>query len=176
MTAVSERPPRQVINRGAPARRVTPRTANKYRNVIAAVYDYGCKPTTLALSVNPAKSADKRREQVPGVLVFYTPNQIEAIARALAEGRHREPDPASADEQLARQAENGQDAEIVRVACGTRRLAAGDARRGRGNDPEGDGAQRARHDQPLLARPASVRAGAGVHRGVAVEATQTAAV
>lgn len=117
LTAVSERTARRRTRKSETPPRVSPRTVNKYRNVIAAVYGYGSKPTTFALPVNPAKSADKRREQAPGALVFYTPDEIEAIARALAEGHHRDPDPAGADEQLARQAENDQDAEIVRVAA-----------------------------------------------------------
>jgi integrase len=63
--------------------------------------------------------ADKRREPAQAPLVFYSPEEIEAIARALAEGRHRDPAfPAVNDgERLARQAENKQDAEMVRVAA-----------------------------------------------------------
>jgi integrase len=98
---------------------VTPRTVNKYRSVICAVFGHGCKPSTFALPVNPAKAADKRREPIPGALLFYSPGEIEAIARALADGRHRDPAyPAVADEEReARQAEDRQDAEIVRVAA-----------------------------------------------------------
>ena len=96
----------------------SPRTVNKYRSVISAVFNYGCKPSTFALPANPASGADKRREPHPGALVFYSPEEIEAIARALAEGRHRDPrgtrQRAGAE---ARQAEDHQDAEIVRVAA-----------------------------------------------------------
>jgi integrase len=97
----------------------SPRTVNKHRNVIAAVYGYGCKPSTHALPMNPAKDADKRREPHPGALVFYSPEEIEAIARALADGRHRDRSPLSVSEQEheALRAEDRQDAEIVRVAA-----------------------------------------------------------
>ncbi|HUN78029.1 MAG TPA: site-specific integrase [Solirubrobacteraceae bacterium] len=97
----------------------SPRTVNKHRNVIAAVFGYGCKPSTYGLPANPAKGADKRREPSPGALVFYSPEEIEALARALADGRHRDPSrPAvSAQERDVRQAEDRQDAEMIRVAA-----------------------------------------------------------
>jgi integrase len=96
-----------------------PRTVNKYRCVIAAAFSYGCKPSTFALPANPARDADKRREPHPGTLVFYKPEEVEAIARALEEGRHRDPSrPAvSEQEREARSAEDHQDAELVRLAA-----------------------------------------------------------
>ncbi|MGC2372389.1 MAG: site-specific integrase [Solirubrobacteraceae bacterium] len=103
-----------VSERGASAS-----TVNKYRKVIRAAFSYGCKPSTFALPTNPADAADRRREPHPAALVFYTPEEVEAIARALAEGRHRDPSrPAvNDDERAARRVEDYQDAEIVRVAA-----------------------------------------------------------
>ncbi len=103
----------------APPSTVTPRTVNKYRSVICAVFAHGCKPSTFALPANPAKAADKRREPIPGALLFYSPREIEAIAQTLADGRHRDPAyPAVTDgERVARQAEDRQDAEMVRIAA-----------------------------------------------------------
>jgi integrase len=94
-------------------------TVNKYRAVISAVFNHGCKPATFGLPANPATSADKRREPSRGALLFYSPAEIEAIARAFAEGRHRDPRfPAvSENERAAREAEDLQDAELVRVAA-----------------------------------------------------------
>jgi integrase len=94
-------------------------TVNKYRAVISAVFNHGCKPATFALPGNPVSSADKRREPSPGALVFYSPIEIETIARAFAEGLHRDPRfPAvSNSERLARLVEDQQDAELVRVAA-----------------------------------------------------------
>lgn len=94
-------------------------TVNKYRSAVSAVFNHGCKPSTFALPTNPVIGADKRREPPQAPLVFYAPEEIEAIARALAEGRHRDPAfPATNDgERLARQAEDQQDAEMVRVAA-----------------------------------------------------------
>ncbi|HEX4115161.1 MAG TPA: site-specific integrase [Solirubrobacteraceae bacterium] len=97
----------------------SPRTVNKHRNVIAAVFGYGCKASTYALPTNPAKGADKRREPHPGALVFYSPEEIEAIARALEDGRHRDRSASTISdrERKALSAEDQQDAEIVRVAA-----------------------------------------------------------
>jgi integrase len=94
-------------------------TVNKYRAVISAVFNHGCKPSTFALPGNPVIAADRRREPSPGALVFYSPDEIEAIARALADGRHRDPRfPAvSGNERSAREAEDREDAELVRVAA-----------------------------------------------------------
>lgn len=97
----------------------SPRTVNKYRCVIAAAFSYGCKPSTFALAANPARDADKRREPHPGALVFYTPEEVEALARALERGAHRDPSrPAvSEEEKEVRRAEDHQDAELVRLAA-----------------------------------------------------------
>jgi integrase len=94
-------------------------TVNKYRSAVSAVFNHGCKPSTFALPANPVIGADKRREPPQAPLVFYSPEEIEAIARALAEGLHRDPAyPAVNDgERIARQAEDRQDAEMVRVAA-----------------------------------------------------------
>ena len=52
--------------------------------------------------------ADKRREGDPVVLLFYRPEEIEAIARALAEGRHRDPErPAPVADQRRRRGSPG---------------------------------------------------------------------
>jgi hypothetical protein len=97
----------------------SPRTVNKHRNVIAAIFNYGRKPSTYALAGNPASAADRRREPHPAALVFYTPEEIEALARALTDGRHREQPRQALGEQEreAQRAEDHQDAEIVRVAA-----------------------------------------------------------
>jgi integrase len=102
---------------GKPARKMSPRTVNKYRAVISAVFNYGCKPSTFALPGNPANDADKRREPHPGVLVYYTPEEVEAIGRTLEKGEHRDPSRAAvAPEEIeAQRIEDHQDAELVRV-------------------------------------------------------------
>jgi integrase len=95
------------------------RTVNKYRSVISAVFNYGCKPSTFALPTNPATEADRRQEHHPAALVFYSPEDIEGIAQACADRRHRDPSrPAvSAHEHAARHVDNQQDAEMIRIAA-----------------------------------------------------------
>jgi integrase len=126
MAALGDRPAAKITTREIEAVLTTigetgasPRTVNKHRNVIAAVFGYGCKPSTYALPANPAKGADKRREPHPGALVFYSPEEIETIARALADGRHRDRSALSMSEHESKalSAEDRQDAEIVRVAA-----------------------------------------------------------
>jgi integrase len=94
---------------------VSPRVVNEYRAIVSAVYGYGVKPTSFGLSRNPVVGVDKRREPQRGVLVYFSPEEIEAVARALAAGRHRSTDPLQISEQD--RAEDRQDAEIIRVAA-----------------------------------------------------------
>jgi integrase len=126
MAALGDRPAAQISTREVndvlatvSATGASASTVNKYRAVISSVFNHGCKPATFALPGNPVSAADKRREPSPGVLVFYTPAEIEALARAFAEGRHRDPAyPAvNENERAARQAEDEQGAELIRVAA-----------------------------------------------------------
>jgi site-specific recombinase XerD len=59
----------------------TPRTVNKHRQVISAIYGYGMREDTYRLSLNPAAATTKRREPPPAVLDFYETEEVEAIAR-----------------------------------------------------------------------------------------------
>jgi integrase len=104
----------QIAERG-----VSPRTVNRYRQLVCAIYSYGCRESTFALPQNPAIAADRRREPEPSRLNYYSPEEVEALARALAAGLHRDPNaPAISQEEAdARAAEDRQDAELVRVAA-----------------------------------------------------------
>jgi integrase len=128
MAALGDRPASKITTRDVEAllasisaTGASPRTVNKYRTVIAAAFSYGCKPSTFALLANPAKDADKREEPHRGALVYYSPEEVEAIARAFEQGDHRDPDwPAKSDEEReARRSEDHQDAELVRLAAYT---------------------------------------------------------
>ena len=86
---------------------VSARTVNKHRNVIAAAFAYGMRESSgLGLTANPAKATDKRRELNPGDLVYYSREEVEAIARAF----ENEP-------RAARDADPMLDAELVRVSA-----------------------------------------------------------
>jgi len=98
-----------------------PRTVNKHRQVVSAIYGYGMREDTLRLEVNPAAGTSKRREPPPAALDFYEPEEIEAIARAAERGAHREVSRLvyDDDELAARALENRQDAELYRIAAYT---------------------------------------------------------
>lgn len=67
------------------------------------------------------EGTDKRREPPPTVLDFYEPEEIDALARAAAAGRHRGTPSGdlSDDERAARRDEDSQDAELFRVMAYT---------------------------------------------------------
>jgi integrase len=68
-----------------------PRTVNKHRAVVSAIFVYGAKGSTYGLPANPAREADKRSEPHAGRLEFYRVDEVEAIARAFeAEGRREQ--------------------------------------------------------------------------------------
>ena len=96
-----------------------PRTVNKHRAVVSAIFNYGMRESTFDLPANPALAADKRREPHRGALVYYSVEEVEALARALADGRHRETSTheVSEPERETRSAEDQQDAEMVRVSA-----------------------------------------------------------
>jgi integrase len=126
MAALGERPAREVTTREvedllrAIARTgVAPRTVNKARQLICAIFNYGMRPSTFDLPSNPATHADRRREPDASPLAFYSPEQVEALARALADGAHRDPRrPALSPSEIETRArEDAQDAEVIRVAA-----------------------------------------------------------
>jgi integrase len=100
---------------------ISSRTVNKSRQLVCAIYNYACREATFGLEHNPAAAADRRPEPERARLDFYSPEEVESLARAIAAGLHRDPRaPAvSAAESAARAAEDGQDAELVRVAAYT---------------------------------------------------------
>ncbi len=93
---------------------VSPRTVNRVRDVVRSVYSFGVRSPRFKLPGNPAKDTDRRRIPEPGALVFYEPEEIEALARALESGAYRGVR-AVRDELVL--AEDQRDAEAVRVAA-----------------------------------------------------------
>jgi integrase len=90
-----------------------PRTVNKNRALVHAVFEYGVKRA--GLPANPARGTDRRREKQRDALETYTVAEVEALAEALADGAHR----ANGARNDAERAEDAQDAELVRVAAYT---------------------------------------------------------
>jgi integrase len=126
MAALGDRPAREVTTRevedllrSISSTGVAPRTVNKARQLVCAIFNYGVRPSTYGLPTNPATCADRRREPDAASLAFYSPEQIEALAGALAEGAHRDASrPAlSLAEITALARDDAQDAELIRVAA-----------------------------------------------------------
>jgi integrase len=101
---------------------VGPRSVNRYREIIVAIFSFGVQSSRFNLPSNPALRSDRRRPPAPGALIFYTPEEVEALARTLAEGRHRDMRPYHDDRLPHMVVEDEQDAEAVRIAayCGLR--------------------------------------------------------
>jgi integrase len=100
---------------------VSPRTVNKHRQVLSAIFNYARREDTFALPANPVTATTKRREPPPAVLDFYEPKEVEALAQAAAAGAHRGPQPSDlgVDEIEWRVREDAQDAELFRLAAFT---------------------------------------------------------
>jgi integrase len=123
MGAFGDQPAREITTRDIDAllrtiadTRVSPRAVNKTRNIIAAAFNYGMRESAFGLPSNPAMAADVRREPQPGVLLYYSPAEVEAIAEALTGGRRRAPMPDRTADQIA---VDEQDGELVRIAAYT---------------------------------------------------------
>ena len=100
---------------------VSPRTVNKHRQLLSAIFNYARREDTHAIPANPVEATIKRREPPPAVLDFYEPEEIEALAQAAADGQHRGPQPKdlAAEEIAWRAREDAQDAELFRLAAYT---------------------------------------------------------
>jgi integrase len=123
MKAIGDKPARKLTTRDidallrtVAATGVSARAVNKTRNIIAAAFNYGMRESAYALPHNPAVGADVRREPHPGVLLYYSPDEIETIATALADGARRGRSVPRTTDQIAT---DEQDAELVRVAAYT---------------------------------------------------------
>jgi len=125
MAAFAERPIAKVTTREISAflRRldgsgITPRTVNKHRQVLSAIFNYARRADTHGLPSNPVEGTTKRREPPPAVIDFYEPEEIETLAEAAANGLHRgaQPRGLSVEEIAWRAREDAQDAELFRLA------------------------------------------------------------
>ena len=128
MAALGDRPASEITTRDidrllaeVAATGASPRTVNKHRQLVCAIFSFGCREATFGLPYNPARAADRRAEPERARLDYYSPEEVEALARALADGRHRDRNGAavSTSEGAARADEDRQDAELVRVAAYT---------------------------------------------------------
>ncbi|HET9074005.1 MAG TPA: tyrosine-type recombinase/integrase [Solirubrobacteraceae bacterium] len=95
---------------------LTPRNVNKHREVLASMFNYGCRPDSLGLPTNPVDGTDKRRQPPPAALDYYAVEEVERLAQACEAGAQRASRPDYDDAELrARQLEDRQDAEAIRL-------------------------------------------------------------
>ncbi|HEX5898744.1 MAG TPA: hypothetical protein VFY32_05045 [Solirubrobacteraceae bacterium] len=67
-------------------------TVNTYRQLVCSVLEHAARrPERYGISTNVARLTPKRREPDPGVLDFYEPEEVAALARAARAGAHRDP-------------------------------------------------------------------------------------
>jgi hypothetical protein len=96
MAAIGNRPASEITTReidrllgNVAAGGASASTVNKYRGLIVAIFNHGMRESTFDLHSNPAANSDKRKEPGQTPLRFYSPEEIEALARSLADGMHR---------------------------------------------------------------------------------------
>ncbi len=98
------------------------RNVNKHRNLIAAIFNHGARRATghFKLEANPTVGIELRREPKPAPLLYFSPEEIEALARALETGVHRtRVGDGDAAELERRAGQDAQDAEAVRLSAYT---------------------------------------------------------
>lgn len=99
----------------------SPRTVNKHRQLICAIYNYASQAATFQLDANPAAGSDRRPEPERARLDYYSPEEVEQLASALEDGAHRDARISAVDaaEVNARASEDRQDGDLVRIAAYT---------------------------------------------------------
>ncbi|HEX4188222.1 MAG TPA: tyrosine-type recombinase/integrase [Solirubrobacteraceae bacterium] len=126
MRALGERPAATITGRDVEAMLkaiastgVSARSVNKHRALVSAIFNYGMRESTFGLPANPVSQTDKRREPQRDALAYYSPEEVEVLARALEAGQHRDPSraPVNAAEKAARIAEDHRDAALIRTAA-----------------------------------------------------------
>jgi integrase len=96
-----------------------PRSVNRRREIIVAVFNFGMRDSRIKLRFadgNPAAGSHRRNPPQPSALEFYTPEDVEALARALEAGLHR-PDVDRAERTSYEAELDRQDAEAVRISA-----------------------------------------------------------
>lgn len=95
MTALGDKPARTITSGdvmelldSVAARGVSPRTVNKHRNLVGAIFSYGTRER--ALPGNPVRGIERRREPSRGALLYYQPEEVETVAQGLESGGHRD--------------------------------------------------------------------------------------
>jgi len=65
------------------------RTVNKHRQLLSAVFNYGLREDVSGRNDQPGPRDHQAPRAAAAVIDFYEPEEIEAIARAAHDGKHR---------------------------------------------------------------------------------------
>jgi len=83
---------------------VSKRTVNKHRQVVRSILEHAARrPEQYGTTVNVASATAKRREPPPSDLDYYEAEEVLALARAAADGRHRDSSRRAASENEQRE-------------------------------------------------------------------------
>lgn len=69
---------------------LAPRTVNKYREILHAMYEFGKRPGTFGLTRNPVSETEKQRTDGPSRVETFTLDELEKIAEAARQGLHHD--------------------------------------------------------------------------------------
>lgn len=69
---------------------LAPRTVNKYREILHAMYEFGKRPGALHLTENPVTETEKQRTDGPRRVETFTLDELEQIAEAARRGLHHD--------------------------------------------------------------------------------------
>lgn len=95
---------------------LTARNHQQHRQVLAAMFAYGCRSDNLALAHNPVGQADKRRQNPPSGTRSLRAREVEVLARCCEAGRHRSLRPSDDPAEVAaREREDRRDADAFRL-------------------------------------------------------------
>ena len=69
---------------------LAPRTVNKYREILHAMYEFGKRPGTFGLTQNPVSATEKQRTDGPARADTFSLSEVEMIAAAARQGLHHD--------------------------------------------------------------------------------------
>lgn len=100
---------------------LAPRTVNKYREILHAMYEFGRRPGTFGLNNNPVTDTEKQRTDGSPRVETFTLDELEQIAEAARQGLHHNRPEGDFGPAVLRewQRRNAQDAAIFLFAAFT---------------------------------------------------------
>lgn len=100
---------------------LAPRSVNKYREILHAMFEFGKRPGTFGLTNNPVTETEKQRTDGPRRVETFTLDELEQIAEVARQGLHHDRPVGNYGPAVLRewQRRNEQDAAIFLLAAFT---------------------------------------------------------